>query len=168
MPTRGRPGSRRSCTEERGQALVELVIASLLLVPLLLVAYHMSRLLYARLELISLTREAALFMIHESKSEISADVLAAFARQGRLDPSHLSAELAAASLGSQSAAAPTGFQGILSKFLLGSRLTLRYKIYFSGLGGKLLPEGLELTETVVFQSGTWKNLGLGELKSILF
>lgn len=167
MPKRGWRGSRRSCTDQQGQALVELVIASLLLVPLLLVAWHMSRLVYARLELLSLTREAAMYMIHESKSELPDGVLAEFAKRSRLDPARLSSELGAANLGSQSVqGASSDVAGVFKKFLLGSRLTLRYKIYFSGLAGRLLPEGLELSESVVFQSGTWKGLDREAFKAL--
>jgi hypothetical protein len=168
---KSRPGccaSRPSFTEERGQALTELVLAAALMLPLMLTAYQAARLIYARLELVSLTREAAMYMIHEGKKAISADELRAFASRTRLDPAQVSAEVVAASLGSQlSSESPQGLQAMAQKLLLGSRLQVHYRIFFEGALGRLLPEGLEMTETAVFQSGTWKNLGLDALREIL-
>ena len=148
---------------------MELVLAAAMLLPLMLLAYHMTRLIYARLELVSLTREAAMLMIHEARSDLPSGILTELAKRTRLDPDNVTAEVVAASLGSQMSgeASAQGLEAVVKKMLLGSRLQIHYRLRFAGLLGKLRPEGLRMTETVVFQSGTWKNLGWDELKKML-
>ena len=155
---------QRSYIKQRGQALVELVLASLMFLPLFLLIYQSTRLVYARLALISLTRDAALYMIHEEKIELSTDVLAELAKRRHLNPAQVSSEVASATLGKQAGSMPV--LGAMVKFLMGSRLTLHYHFEFKGPLGLLQPEGLNLTESVVLQSNCWKNLGVGLLKEM--
>lgn len=162
--------SRPYSTDERGQAAVELVIAVAVLMPLLLAAYQVTRIIYARLELVSLTREAAMYMIHEGKPDISDGELRQFAGHTRLAPDDVKAEVVAASLGNQlgSGGQSSGLEAIVKKFLLGRCLRVTYTLRFSGVWQKLRPNGLAMTETVVFHSGTWKSLGWSDIKGLLF
>lgn len=162
--------SRPSCTEQRGQALVELVLAAAMLLPLFLLLYQATRFVYARLELISLTRETAMFLIHENKSALPRDLLLELAKRTRLDPDDLSGKVEAAVFGSEFSEVPVlGQMGKLAtQFLLGSKLTLEYRLRFGGALGRLAPDGVLLQESATFQSGTWKNLGMKELCKMLF
>jgi hypothetical protein len=129
---------------------VELALASLMFLPIFVLIYQSTRLIYARLELIGLTRDAALYMIHEGKSTLPPGVLAELAKRRRLNPAQISFEVSST----------------MAKFLLGSRLTVRYHLVFSGSLGRMQPEGLQLSETVTFQSDCWKNFGLENLNQM--
>ena len=113
---------------------------------------------------ISLTRQAALYMIHEGKSTLSKDVLEELAKWTALDPSQVSAEVGAALLGAQAGQAPV--IGAMAKFLLGTQLSVRYQLNFSGPLGQLLPQGLLLSETVTLQADCWKDFGTSTLKQM--
>ena len=169
MPSSSKSGnglaaSPRSSTREQGQALVELVIATLMFVPVFIFIYQTARLAYARLELISLTRQAALYMIHEGKSSLPKDVLGELAKRNRLEPSQVSAELGPSLLGSGAGQAPV--IGAMAKFLLGTKLSVKYQLNFSGPLGQALPKGLLLSETVTLQADCWKDFGSATLKEM--
>jgi hypothetical protein len=149
--------------------LVELVLASLLLTPVFVLAYEGMRLIYARLELIRLTREAALYMIHESQTSLSKDILSDMAKRSSLDPDNLSSSLSSSAfdLDSSSSSSSGTMATLATQFALGSKLTLHYKVQFSGALRRLAPEGLDLNESVSLQTGYWKNLGMKELFSMI-
>ena len=162
--------SRLSFTEQRGQALTELVLAACLLLPLFLLLYQAARLVYARLELVSLTRETAMFLIHENISEVPGGLVTELAKRTRLDPDLVSAEVVSAVMSEQFSDMPV--MGVLgkfgTKFLLGSKLKVHYRLKFGGALGRAMPDGILLSESVTFQSGCWKNLGEKEIAKMLF
>ena len=146
--------SRPSCTDERGQALTELVLAACLLLPVFMLFYQVTRLVYARLELISLTRETALFLIHENRHDLPGTLVKDLAKKTRLDPEQVSAKVTAVGMSGQFADMPViGVLGKLaSRFLLGSNLKIQYRtpreaphrqptqIFFATLAEKLKGE----------------------------
>lgn len=162
--------SRPSCTDQKGQALVELVLATVLMVPLFLLTYQCCRFLYARLELVSVTREATLFMIHENKQSIPEGLFNELAIRSRLNRGHLKAEIQPALLGEELKDIPAAgaVASVMTQFLIGSKLVVTYRFHFQGALGKLMPEGVLMTESTSFQSGTWKNLGTQELINLIF
>ena len=95
-----------------------------MLLPVFLLFYQVTRFTYARLELVSLTRETAMFLIHENRSELPDGLVEELAKKTRLDSSLVSAKITGAGLSDEFSDLPVlGSMGKLAtQFLLGSKL----------------------------------------------
>lgn len=141
-----------------------------MLLPVFLLLYQATRFIYARMELVSLTRETAMFLIHENRSDLPNSLVTDLAKKTRLDPDQVSAKITGAAMSGEFSDMPVlGTMGkFATQFLLGSKLEIQYRLKFGGALGRALPDGLVLSESVTFQSGCWKNLGTKEIAKMLF
>jgi hypothetical protein len=156
---------------EKGQALAELVIVLPLFLALLGALTFWAHLTLARLALIQLTRDYALLLARDPKllsapqPERTLQLQALARRISWLQAEHLSQHLEPLPPSLTQKTDPEanrnlqlpGVGGLLQGMLLGQRLWVGYRMHFDGLAGRLLPQGIEMKETVAFKGDAWNN-----------
>lgn len=144
---------------EGGQAITELALVAPLFAGLLLLMGLWARLTLIHLELIHLTRDAAIELAADAdpwtaSPSVQEDAVRKLAAHyALLDPRQIRLELLPVPL-------PGGMSlgdGALATLITGKKVCLRYHVSLRGLAGRFFPGGLELTEWGVVQGDPWKN-----------
>lgn len=142
-----------------GQAITELALVAPLFAGLLLLMALWARLTLIRLELIHLTRDAAIELAADADdwtASHSAQEDAVRKLAGHypfLDPRQARLEMLPVPL----AGGMSLGDGAFATFITGKKFSLRYHIRLRGWAGGLFPGGLDLTEWGVVQGDPWKN-----------
>lgn len=144
---------------QAGQAITELALVAPLFAGLLLLLGLWARLTLIHLELIHLTRDAAIELASDAEhwtASHSAQEEAVRKLAGHyplLDPRQVRLEMLPLPL-------PGGMSlgdGAFATLITGKKVSLRYPIHLRGWAGRLFPGGLDLTEWGVVQGDPWKN-----------
>lgn len=154
---------------QRGQATTELALIAPLFAALLALFGFWTTVTLTRLELIQLTRDAALLLAQdadhwlESPGKQQAHVRELARHYPLLDPDQVELEMQAMPL-------PGGLDfghGGFAKLLAGAKVCVRYRLRPGGLAAVVFPDGLRLEEWGAVQGDPWRNPAQSVLKAFL-
>jgi hypothetical protein len=153
---------------QRGQAITELALIAPLFAGLLVLLALWARLTLIRLELIHVTRDAAILLAGDadhwtaSPSVQEDDVRKLAERHAFLDPRQIRLELEPMPL-------PLGLSlgnGGFATLLTGKKICVHYHVRLGGLAGQAFPQGLDMTEWGAIQGDPWQNPALSIFQAL--